>query len=38
MSGPVLQVYRILHECSSCSRYRGSEMCDPLVAEIEDLK
>ena len=33
----LLQIKRILHECSPCCRYRGSYMSDPLVADIEDL-
>ena len=28
---------RLLHECSSCYRYRGSYMSASLVADIEDL-
>ena len=34
---PLLQIYRSLHECSPCCRYRGSYMSAPLVADIEDL-
>ena len=33
----LLQIQRILHECSSCCRHRGSYTSDPLVADIEDL-
>ena len=33
----LLQIKRIKHECSSCCRYRGSNMSAPLVADIEDL-
>ena len=31
-------IKRILHECSSCCRYRGSYMSAPLVADIGDLR
>ena len=34
---PLLQIKRILHEHSSCCRYRGSYLSAPLVADIEDL-
>ena len=34
---PLLQIKRILHECSPCCRYRGSYMSAPLVLDIEDL-
>ena len=34
---PLLQIKRILHECSPCCRYRGSYTSVPLVADIEDL-
>ena len=37
MSALFLQVWRILHECSSCCRYGGSYLSAPLVADIEDL-
>ena len=33
----LLQIYRILHECSPCCRYRESYTSVPLVADIEDL-
>ena len=33
----LLQIKRILHECSSCCQYRGSYMSAPLVADIQDL-
>ena len=36
--GFLLQIKRIIHECSSCCRYRGSYMSAPIVADIEDLK
>ena len=34
---PLLQIWRILHECSSCCRYRGSHMSAPFVSDIEKL-
>ena len=33
----LLQIFRILHECSPCCRYRGSYRSAHLVAYIEDL-
>ena len=33
----LLQILRILHECSSFCKYRESYMSAPLVADIEDL-
>ena len=33
----LLQIKRILHELSSCCRYRTSYMSAPLVADIVDL-
>ena len=33
----LLQIWRILHECSSCYRYGGSYMSAPLVTDMEDL-
>ena len=32
----LLHLYRILLECSSCCRYRGSYTSAPLVADIEN--
>ena len=37
MSAPLVADIMILHECSSCCRYRGSYMSVSLVADIEDL-
>ena len=34
---PLLQISRILHECSPCCRYTGSYMSASLVADIEDI-
>ena len=34
----LLQIKRIIHECSSCCRYRGSYISAPLVADLKDLK
>ena len=33
----LLQIKMILHECSSCCRYRVSYMSAHFVADIEDL-
>ena len=33
----LLHIYRILRECFSCCRYRGSYMSAPLAADREGL-
>ena len=37
MSAPLVVDMEILHECSSCCRYRVSYMSSPLAADIGGL-